>query len=1477
MLQMTKQRAIGALATGLLALTTSTSLGAPAPKPKSAATRPASSPASRSASAAASRPTEQPLPQAPSSLLRRQLALRAVLRQLARPRLTKREVVIAARAAGRCRSELALGPLARLATVSSWEVRRAVARALGDLQRFAAVGLLFKLASDPERRVAVAALTQLGRYPLPNVRRFLVQQARSKVRQVPPATRPVSKGASRSTSAPASRPASAPARPLTRSAAALAALAHHGTTEARLALRQLARQRRQARQALRALRRCKGCGEPRYLLALRDLLSPGAPRRQAGAVRRLARLKRPSLVLPALLHAIDRQQPAVRVAAIDALARHGDPRAEQALLAVVRSRRPTWERRRALMIVGKRSGAAVRGTVLEVLARRDPLRGLALELLAKRPGGDITTATLEIIADRQASRGLRRRALRVAVARQAPEVVKILWARRDDYHLGTLSLKLLKRHYPAELARLQATLPKPLDRRGLLPLMLLSGGFGSSGMLLLTEVAGGDEPWIAGLSGAVLGGATAWLLNMGGELTVSQAGTFGTFGTWGMVSGLTAGLAGELEDDALAWPVLGGQLAGVGAGMLLMRRAGWKSGDLLYTNVTTAQALIAGGGVVLLIHRDRKYTIAQRIGLGVMGGVTPVLALTGAALTSKRVRVSEADTALITGGSVFGLFAGGLAAGTIRSEPSGAAVGGSLLLGEGLGYLASLTASQFVELNAVKQGWLWMSTYAPAAMGGGLGLLVPKLRGQIARGLTLAGASAGLAFGALTTKRLALRQRDVLLTSYGTIHGGVLGGGLPFLLYDDPDGQSIAGGVLLGSFGGLMAGYLTSRLTDITPRTVGIITTGSVAAAAVGGGLALMLPFDERRLASLGGGFSLAGMAGGALAARHLRFSLADHAMICFLSVWGAVAGGFAPALWEGYSERERAGGALFGAGAAVLGSVAISQAVELEGRDVLELGVWSSAGLGLGGGLALVTQRGQRASAALVEGVGAASLAAGALLAPRYRYSWRDALMMTSVTAGGLGHGAVLADLWSATPTTEQRAGGVLLGATGGLLFSMSLAQLIDADPGDVAFSSLSMLAGDAMGAGLGLLAGASQQNTLRAMLGAGLGSWIAGGVYARYTRFSKTDRSLLGFISGMGMTLGAFTPIHLAGGEGFDGVRRSQVFGGMLFGLGASYAAGAIATQYVDLKPGVVPEAMLFAADSSLLGAGLGLMISRDDRVAVGLLQSMGIVGALGGAFVADSTDYSGTDRLLATVTTAYGAWQGLGVAFLAGASDRQVGGAAMAVASLGGMLGAFLGQYLELSVGEVFTAFSGAVWGSYIGVFSAKIAKDEGASFGGRKMVGIAMLAGDVGLSLSVLALSPILKMTGPRIGWINLFGLGGMALATGVSAAFSGEAAQVGTVAGSVAGLVTGVIVTGLLGIDERERARGGKTLFSDWRGPFRGDRRQRKAGETAAPSAYPGVVAQWAPLVQLQPGMDPATGEVREGETQLLVGVRGLLH
>ncbi|MCA9672417.1 MAG: hypothetical protein KC503_42780, partial [Myxococcales bacterium] len=616
-----------------------------------------------------------------------------------------------------------------------------------------------------------------------------------------------------------------------------------------------------------------------------------------------------------------------------------------------------------------------------------------------------------------------------------------------------------------------------------------------------------------------------------------------------------------------------------------------------------------------------------------------------------------------------------------------------------------------------------------------------------------------------------------------------------------------------------------------------------------------------------------------------LSYSKRDGALMGLLSIGAGIQGLLLPDLaGPGATHEQRGGGMAVAMSTALLAGALIAQGTDVHPADAGQGVASMLVGDVVGAGVAMLAKAESHdvSRAALISG--SAMLVGGSVLAPYLDYSKRDALLTTQLGLGGFVQGLMIADTFSRDVSATRRLGGAMVGLGAGVLGGALVAQGSEVAAGDTGEMALGLVAGDALAGGISLLAGLSQQNAMRTMLIGGSALWLAAGLRAPYTRYSAADAKLISLTALGGSMLGSFIPVHRHGS--FDSVSAREIGGGAAAGFGGGLVLGSLLAQQIELPTGAATEMVMTSAGGMLFGAGLGMMLPvSDHRPIVGLMQGFGVAGAVGGALLAERTHYSGPDRLLTTLAVAYGGWQGVGASLLFNGTDRQVAGAVMATAGLGYLGGALISQYIDLSYTEVWTLFSGSIWGAWIGGFAANLARNKGADLTGRHITGIAMLASDLGIALSALTLTPLLGWTPARLGWVNLSGMLGMSLATGIGAAFSGEAAQIGTIAGASGGLAAGVIITSLMSwAKDRPRSARNASARGIAGGPgalgAAADPTASAAAAAAAqaklPSGLGKVIADWAPLLRVEPPTDLAGRPVSDG-MQLTVGVTGMLH
>ncbi|MBM4355510.1 MAG: hypothetical protein FJ109_17265 [Deltaproteobacteria bacterium] len=131
----------------------------------------------------------------------------------------------------------------------------------------------------------------------------------------------------------------------------------------------------------------------------------------------------------------------------------------------------------------------------------------------------------------------------------------------------------------------------------------------------------------------------------------------------------------------------------------------------------------------------------------------------------------------------------------------------------------------------------------------------------------------------------------------------------------------------------------------------------------------------------------------------------------------------------------------------------------------------------------------------------------------------------------------------------------------------------------------------------------------------------------------------------------------------------------------------------------------------------------------------------------------------------------------------------------ALLGMSMGYFLplawNQFLDFSGIQDLMIAGGTVWGTWTGGFWA-----YGLGAEDDDILLASLVGGDIGLALSGLLMSPAVKMSPARLGFIEMAGVVGMALGVSGTAVFteSGRTMVVGMQVGSTVGLAAGALVT-----------------------------------------------------------------------------------
>jgi len=270
-----------------------------------------------------------------------------------------------------------------------------------------------------------------------------------------------------------------------------------------------------------------------------------------------------------------------------------------------------------------------------------------------------------------------------------------------------------------------------------------------------------------------------------------------------------------------------------------------------------------------------------------------------------------------------------------------------------------------------------------------------------------------------------------------------------------------------------------------------------------------------------------------------------------------------------------------------------------------------------------------------------------------------------------------------------------------------------------------------------------------------------------------------------------------------------------------------------------------MLGSGAAGIAGAGLGLVLSKEDALPVALMEATTLAGALVIGAVAPQTEYSAGDAAVGTLAGLYGVYQGAGLSLLGDASNREVAGAMMLGGALGTLGGTYLGRYLNLDSTDILMLLSGSAWGMWIGVWTAAALDEADTSGQGifRLGVGTTAVITDVALIASGFAISELVDMPPLRFAWISIGGGVGLVAGLAGSGVANGSFKQ-GILWGSIGGLAAGTIITGFMDFEPREY-------------DFVAD------GDSRDPTRVVPQVDVWYPSVQVQPAWgdpDGVTGE-----------------
>lgn len=217
-----------------------------------------------------------------------------------------------------------------------------------------------------------------------------------------------------------------------------------------------------------------------------------------------------------------------------------------------------------------------------------------------------------------------------------------------------------------------------------------------------------------------------------------------------------------------------------------------------------------------------------------------------------------------------------------------------------------------------------------------------------------------------------------------------------------------------------------------------------------------------------------------------------------------------------------------------------------------------------------------------------------------------------------------------------------------------------------------------------------------------------------------------------------------------------------------------------------------------STWLGIGTARLADETDNaksVATGMMIGAP-AGLLTSLVATRNAKLTRGQSALINFSGAWGTWQGLGWAILIDEDDGEK--PLISSAMIGGLSGilatSILTRKIDPSLGDMAIINYGALWGTWFSLCAGQVAGVEG----GDELLAWTLIGGNIG-TIAVASLSSEIDITPARAHWINLGGIIGTTVASGVvmimaESDISENAAFATLMVGGIAGLIVGVSST-----------------------------------------------------------------------------------
>lgn len=278
-------------------------------------------------------------------------------------------------------------------------------------------------------------------------------------------------------------------------------------------------------------------------------------------------------------------------------------------------------------------------------------------------------------------------------------------------------------------------------------------------------------------------------------------------------------------------------------------------------------------------------------------------------------------------------------------------------------------------------------------------------------------------------------------------HGAWLGGWMPFLFTDHPDGADTLAGLRVGLALG-EAGALASLWTPPVERSVGLQAAGAGIGAALGAGIPLAAGMDTQARSVVGPMMigSVGGQVLGAVAAPRYRLAGGDGLLLGVVETWAA----YQTVGWAAYGDHtsdaggQPAGYALTSAGAGSLAALVLPEVTDFDAAQAVMTGAGGAWGTWYGAWASELAHAPPSTDWLVTLLAGDTGLiTAAAAQANGWHPSWAQTGVINGAGMTGGALGALAGVVVS--PDIEGAAVGALSGSTLGLASGFWLANQLD------------------------------------------------------------------------------------------------------------------------------------------------------------------------------------------------------------------------------------------------------------------------------------------------------------------------------------------------------------------------------------------------------------------------------------------------